>query len=84
MSPALGRGGSLGDFFPVAPLGVLVADFAAAALGESVALVDWPSFDVALEAGFLPLLVGVVGVCVLAGVLPAAGDGAILLEVCAV
>lgn len=36
----------------------------------------------ALEAGFLPVLVGVFGG--LAGDLPAAGDGAILLDVCAV
>jgi hypothetical protein len=38
--------------------------------------------DVELDAGFLPDFVGVDGA--LAGVLPAAGDGAILLEVCPV
>jgi len=80
----------LGDFVsplalsaapPAGPLGESVADFAPA-LGESVVLCDLPSFDVALDAGFLPDLVGVVGD--FAGVLPAAGDGAMLLEVRAV
>lgn len=62
-------------------LGVLVA-LLAAPLGESTALVDWPNFEVWLEVGFLPALVGVFGVPL--GVLPAAGDGAILCDVRAV
>ena len=89
-SPAFGRGGNLGDLVSLgaaplalsaAPLGVLVAD-GAAGLGESFALCAWPNFDVALDAALFPDLVGVVGG--FAGVLPAAGDGAILFEVRAV
>ena len=48
--------------------------------GES-ALEDWPNLEVALDAGFRPVLVGVLGTV---GVFPAAGEGAILLEVRAV
>lgn len=55
----------------------------AVSLGESAALCDWPSLDVVLDEGFLPDLVGVVG-GLPAGVLPAAGEGAILLDVRAV
>ena len=54
----------------------------AAPFGESAALCDWPSLEPALDAGFLPAFVGVVGA--LAGVLPAAGEGAMLLDVRAV
>ena len=63
-----------------APWGVLVADLAVC-LGESAALWDWPSFEVALEDGLRPALVGVLGAL---GVLPAAGEGAMLLDVRAV
>ena len=93
-SASFGLGGSLGDEVDLgaedfalsaaplgADLGVLVADWAVF-LGVSAALCDWPSFDVALDAGFLPGFVGVLGV--LEAPLPAAGDGAILLEVRAV
>lgn len=94
-SPSFGLGGNFGDEVPllgvalfalsVAPLavdlGVLVA-LLGAPLGESAALVDCPSFDVELEAGFLPALVGVLGVPLAA--LPAAGDGAMLFDVRAV
>jgi hypothetical protein len=44
-----------------ADLGVFVADFPAF-LGESAALVDCPNFEVELEVGFFPGLVGVLGV----------------------
>ena len=92
LSPSLGRGGSFGESLDgaaclafcgallAADCGVLVADFAAP-LGES-ALVDWPNLEVWLDAGFLPALVGVFGGPV--GALPAAGDGAMLLDVFAV
>ena len=87
LPPALGLGGSLGDFVSAvsladsaalpAPLAVSVADFVELS-SESPALEARPSFDVELEAGFLPDFVGVVGAF---GVLPAAGDGAMLLDV---
>ena len=91
LPPAFGLGGSLGDFVSAvslavsaalpAPLAVSVADFVEVS-SESPALEARPSFDVELEAGFLPDFVGVVGA--FAGVLPAAGDGAMLLDVRAV
>ena len=61
------------------PFGVWVADLAVFC-GES-ALEDWPNLEVALDAGFRPVLVGVLGAV---GVFPAAGEGAILLDVRAV
>lgn len=98
--PSFGLGGNFGDEPPalvgaeplalsvtdlVAGLGELVAGLAEG-LGEgleesSAVCDDWPNLEVALEAGFFPVLVGVLG-----GLddLPAAGDGAILLEVWAV
>lgn len=66
---------------PAAPCAVSVADIAVS-WSESPTLDDLPSFEVELDAGLLPDFVGVVGA--FAGVLPAAGDGAILLEVRAV
>lgn len=88
---SFGLGGRLGDEVSDLPgvlvlsetlfgadFGVLVEDLVAVSLTESVVLCDWLSLEVALEAGFLPDLVGVLGG--LEGVLPAAGEGAILLD----
>ena len=65
----------------VAPLVPALGVCDAEPLGESAALWDWPNFDVALDDGFRPVLVGVFGAD---GVFAAAGVGAILLDVRAV
>ena len=94
--PSLDLGGNFGDEPPAlvgaepfalsvtdlaGGLGELVVDLAVDLGASSTLCDDWPNLDVALEAGFLPDLVGVLGGL---EVLPAAGDGAILLDVWAV
>ena len=59
---------------------MLVADFTFSC-APSAAPWPWPSFEDALDVGFLPCFVGVEGVC---GFLPAAGEGAMVLDVRAV
>lgn len=82
MGEPVGLFGAAPCALPIAPFapdfGVFVADWLAV-LGESADFEDWPSFGAALDAGFLPSFVGVLGGSALP--LPAAGDGAMLLDV---
>ena len=77
-SPALGRGGSFGEALAAELLVLSVALLVVGVVSVSPETLEaWLSFDVALDEGFLPALVGVLGPELLP-VFPAAGEGAIL------